>query len=147
MKKCSYCYEDIQDEAKICKHCGRDQATGKAVDWLIPKNQPSGLDAFEKFMLSYGKGWVLTTKTQNMLTYQKHIPAQQGSCLVALFLLLLFVIPAILYMIYGRSPAKTYQLTVTLDPNGALIPSGDSQGIGVYSQFLKTYKNQNDRIL
>jgi RNA polymerase subunit RPABC4/transcription elongation factor Spt4 len=39
MKKCPYCFEEIQDEAKICKHCGRDQTTGKAVDWLIPDNQ------------------------------------------------------------------------------------------------------------
>ena len=140
MKKCPYCYEDIQDAANVCKHCGRDQTTGEPADWLIPENQTSGLDVFEKFMLSYGKGWVLTNKTPTMMTYQKHIPAQQGSCLVALFLLLLFVLPAILYMIYGRSPAKTYQLTVALDPNGSLIPSGDSQGMGVYSKFLSSLR-------
>jgi hypothetical protein len=99
---------------------------------------PRTLDDFADVMHpdKWGAGWTLVERTATTLRYEKNTPAQQGSCLIAAILLLLGLIPGVLYMVYARKPARLLRLTVTASPSGAILPSGDHEGVAIFNRFI-----------
>lgn len=83
IKKCPFCAEDIKKDAVKCKHCG---------EYLMEK-QPQEIIEKGKVKCPFCDSIIIPQKKQ----------ATGSGCLIAIILLIFFVVPGIIYIVWDSS--------------------------------------------
>lgn len=86
------------------------------------------LAEFVEFMAAQYSRWQVTSKTDESVTFQNNIEAQKPSCLVALILFCLGIIPGIIYLVLANKPAQTLSFTAHSRNGAPLTATGSPQG-------------------
>jgi hypothetical protein len=122
MKKCPWCAEEIQDDAIVCKHCGRDLDEGRSQDITADPRSLAASDDLEKEVRRYtAHNFRVVSRAEGSVRMERGGIIDSG--LVVAFILTLWP-AAIIYMIIAA--VKKYRVELAVSPNGAISESGDA---------------------
>jgi hypothetical protein len=84
-------------------------------------------------------GAQITSQTASLIAGKVETPAQKPSCLVACFLALFFIIPAIIYLVAAGKSGRSYSFSITLTPEAQgsrVLATGQGRGLRAAQRAL-----------
>jgi len=109
MKTCPFCAEDIQDEATVCRYCGRNLNAPQPLDTSALKSK---LDEVIQRYTSYG--YAIASRTEMSAIMERYQPFNWG--ILVLYIIVFFPL-AIAYAFPAARGKFSVSLSVGLDGN------------------------------
>jgi hypothetical protein len=131
MKKCPYCAEEIQDEAIVCRYCGRQLEYKLTPSEELAKRREDVLNY--AIARAQSQGWVLISNSGGVAQLKKPKDNFSWGCFI--LGLILAIIVGIIYVIY-YAVQKEEIMTLTTNEQGELVVRGVSTSVvaGLFGQ-------------